>query len=101
MSTTMTAPPGQRLFSYDVPPSGVVTLTSTVPWVPAGAETMIFVSERRLMLAATTPNRTSVTPAKSEPLIVTMPPPSVGPEDGLTPVTTVLAPSGVSANEVR
>jgi len=68
--------------------SRVVTVTSTVPAVPAGETAVILVSESILKLAAALlPNRTEVAPLRLVPVMATVVPPNVGPLDGLTPVT--------------
>jgi hypothetical protein len=65
----------------------VVTLTFTVP-VPAGAVAVIWVSLSTVKpLAAVGPNLTAVAPVNALPVIVTVVPPAVRPEEGLTAVT--------------
>ena len=67
-------------------PSGVATVTSTVP-VPAGAVAVICVGPSRWKLVAgVLPNSTSVAAEKSVPVIVTVVPPDSGPDVGLIPV---------------
>jgi hypothetical protein len=69
----------------DVPP-GVVTVTSTVP-DPAGATAVMDVADTTLKeVAAVEPNLTAVAPVRFVPVTVTEVP--VGPEGGLTEVTT-------------
>ena len=69
-------------------PEGVVTVTSTVPAVPAGLVAMMLVSLTTLKLVAgTVPKSTAVAPVKLVPVIVTDVPPNVGPVVGLMPVT--------------
>nr|WP_263866878.1 hypothetical protein [Paenibacillus rhizovicinus] len=66
----------------DVPP-GVVTVTSTVPELPAGAVTVIDVAEFTVMpVAAVAPNVTAVAPDRFVPVNVTLVPPAVGPDCG-------------------
>ena len=67
-------------------PSGVVTVTSTVPALPAGAVAVIVLGPSIVnWLAAANPKATDVAPAKLPPVIVTTVPPSVGPLDGSSP----------------
>ena len=69
-------------------PPGVVTVTSTVPALPAGAVVVICEELTTVtFVAAFDPNSTAVAPFRFVPVIVTARPPEVGPEDGLTPVT--------------
>ena len=69
-------------------PAGPTTTTSPVP-EPGGAVAVIEVSELTVKLvAAVTPKDTPVALVKFEPDTVTVVPPAVGPELGLTPVTT-------------
>ena len=69
-------------------PPGVVTVTSTVPAVPAGAVAVIWVALLTVKLvAAVAPKLTALAPVKLVPVIVTEVPPAVGPAVGLTPVT--------------
>ena len=69
-------------------PSGVVTVTSTVPLLPAGLTTVIWVSLSTVkLLVPVEPNETLVAPVKLEPVMVTVVPPVVGPLAGLMPVT--------------
>jgi hypothetical protein len=72
----------------DVPP-GVVTVTSTVPGLPAGAVTLQLVVEEQLTeLTTVVPNCTVIEPSTNElPVIATVVPPAAGPELGLTAVT--------------
>ncbi len=70
-----------------VPPA-VVTVTSTVPAVPAGAVAVRLVALLTITPAAlVVPNLTAVALVKLVPVIVTLVPPAVGPAPGLTPVT--------------
>ncbi len=70
-----------------VPPA-VVTVTSTVPAVPAGAVAVIRVALLTVkVVAAVGPNDTPVAPVRFVPVIVTVFPPAVGPAVGLTAVT--------------
>ena len=69
-------------------PAGVVTVTSTVP-VPAGAIAVSEVALETTTLAPVlAPNLTLVVlAAKLVPVMVTVMPPALDPEDGLTFVT--------------
>ena len=72
----------------DCPPSVVVTVTSTVPRVPAGEVAVIELSELNVNdVAAFDPKSTAVTPVKPVPLIETEVPPAIGPAVGLMLVT--------------
>ncbi len=71
-----------------VPPP-VVTVTSTAPGVPAGA---VAVMEPGLFTVKAVagfpdPKSTVVAPVKLVPVMVTVVPPVLGPDEGLTPVT--------------
>jgi hypothetical protein len=69
-------------------PPVVVTTTSMVPAAWGGEITVIEVVEFTVMDAAgKVPNRTVLTLAKFVPVIVTLVPPAVLPEEGETPVT--------------
>jgi hypothetical protein len=69
-------------------PLGVVTLMSTIPAVPGGAVALMAESERTVnRVAATPPKETPVAPVKLLPRIVTVVPPAMPPEVGVTPVT--------------
>jgi len=59
----------------------VVTVTVTVPALPAGLVTVICVPESELIFAAAPPKLT-VAPLRLVPLIVTVVPPWAGPLDG-------------------
>lgn len=67
-----------------------MTVTSEVaPAVPAGAVAVIDVSEiSENVVALTVPKSTAVAPVRPVPVMVTLVPPSTGPEDGLIAVTT-------------
>jgi hypothetical protein len=68
-------------------PTGVVTVTFTVP-VPAGLSAVIVVSLTTVkFVAAAVPKLTDVAPVKPLPVIVTNVPPTFGPAVGLRPVT--------------
>ena len=99
-------------------PCGVVTVTSTVlpiELVMVGEVAVIDVSETTwIPVAGTPPKSTAVAPVKLAPVIVTAVPPgvvaealfdvTVGPEEGLTPVTTGVtdaAPAGDAARNPR
>jgi hypothetical protein len=62
-------------------PLDVVTVTVTVPALPGGLVTMIWVLESELIFAVTPP-KVTVAPARLVPLIVTVVPPWVLPLDG-------------------
>jgi hypothetical protein len=69
-------------------------VTSTVPALPAGEVAVTVVAFTSVTLvAAFAPNSTAVAPVRFVPLIVTVVPPPVGPEDGLTAVTVGAAPA--------
>ena len=60
------------LVALEVPPAGVLTVTSTVPADSAGEVTVIEVVELTMTpVPATVPNFTPVTPLKSVPVMVT------------------------------
>ena len=68
-------------------PPGVVTVTSTVP-DPAGLVAVIWVALLTVNdVAGVVPKLTAVAPVRLVPVIVTVFPPAVVPDDGLTPVT--------------
>ena len=60
-------------------PLPVVTLTSTVPALPAGALTVMDVALLTVNVVRVAPNWTLVTPEKFVPVMVTLVPPAVGP----------------------
>jgi hypothetical protein len=69
-------------------PYGVVTVTSTVPTVPAGAVAVICVAESTVKsLAGVAPNFTAVAPFRLVPVMMTAGSPASGPLVGLTAVT--------------
>jgi hypothetical protein len=68
-------------------PPGVVTVMSTVPAAPAGDVAEIWLELFTENAAAVPPKLTPVAPVKPVPLIVTVVPPVVGPDVGLTLVT--------------
>ena len=69
-------------------PTGVVTVTFTVPAAPAGAVAVIEVEETTVTpVAAFAPKLTAVAPVKFVPVMVTLVPVVVGPAAGLTAVT--------------
>ncbi len=81
----------------DVPP-GVVTVTFTVDALSAGEVMVMDVEEFTTRpVPATVPNFTAVAPVKPVPVTVTVVPPAVEPEVGLTPVT-VGTGGGVKVN---
>ena len=65
-------------------PPGVVTVTSTVPTVPAGAVAVIVVELVTVKVAAAVPKSTAVAPVKPVPVTVTVVPPALVPELGAT-----------------
>jgi len=70
-------------------PAGVVTVTLTVPVLPAaGLVTVICVAESAVIVPAAPPKLTPVAPARPVPVIVTGVPPPVGPRAGDIAVTT-------------
>ena len=71
-------------------PAGVMTTTSTVDGLPAGAVAVSCVPALFRLRTATTvaPNRTPVASPRLAPLIVTTMPPPRGPEAGEMLVTT-------------
>jgi hypothetical protein len=86
----------------EVPP-GVVTVTSTVPADSVG---LVAVTDVGLLtvtpVAAVVPKSTAVAPVRFVPVMVTLVPPAVGPEVGLTPVTvgTVAGAANVNLSAV-
>jgi hypothetical protein len=68
-------------------PPGVVTVTSTVPTVPAGAVAVMLVALLTVKVARFAPKSTAVAPVKVVPVTVTLVVPVLCPEVGLTPVT--------------
>jgi hypothetical protein len=70
----------------DVPPA-LVTVMSTGPAVPAGDVAVMDVGESTMNVAGAVPKRTAVAPVKAVPAIVTVAPPAVRPELGLTALT--------------
>ena len=71
----------------DTPPI-VVTVTSNSPAEPAGSNAVISVADTTVtFVAAFEPNWTVAPLTKFVPVMVTVVPPDVEPEDGLTPVT--------------
>jgi hypothetical protein len=68
-------------------PPGVVTVTPTTP-VPAGAVAVMLVSlATEMFVAGVAPKFTADAPVRPVPVIVTVFPPAVGPDEGATPVT--------------
>ena len=55
-------------------PPGVVTVTSTVPAVPAGAVAVMLVAVSAVIVADVVPNLTAVAPVRFVPVIVTLVP---------------------------
>ena len=68
-------------------PPGVVTVTSTVPAVPAGALAVIVVELVTVKVAAWLPKSTALAPKRLVPVMLTDVPPVVKPPVGLTAVT--------------
>ncbi len=88
------------LLVAEVPPA-VVTVTSTLPLLPAGLTTVIWVSLSTLkLLAVVEPNETLVAPVKPEPVIVTLVPPAAGPLVGVIPDTIGLGIGAVVGETV-
>src|ERR1700687_1307831 len=80
--------------------AGVVTVTSTIPAAWAGLTAVICVSETMVKLvAAVVPKLTEVTPVNPDPLTVTVVPPAMDPEFGLTPVTDGGGAKGPTVND--
>jgi hypothetical protein len=69
--------------------TGVVTVTSTVPAVPAGAVALIVVALRTVKeeAAPAVPKVTAEAPVKLVPVMMTTVPAARGPEEGLKDVT--------------
>jgi hypothetical protein len=93
-STPVGAPGAVGWYSYDpalsAVPSGVVTLTATLPTARAGATAVICVSSRTVKdTAGSGPNFTDVAPVKLLPVMTTFVPPVAGPEVGAKDVTAV------------
>ncbi len=65
----------------------MVTVTSTVAALCAGDVAVIEVALSVVTDAVPAPNLTVVAPLRLVPVMVTLVPPAVGPDDGLTPVT--------------
>ena len=90
----MGAPGTVGWYSYDpelsAVPSGVVTLTATLPTARAGATAVICVSSRTVNDVATSgPKFTAVAPVKLRPVMMTLVPPVAGPAVGVNDVTAV------------
>jgi len=68
-------------------PPGVVTVTWTVPAVPAGDVTVAVVAVLERMVPALAPKFTAVELARLVPVTMTCWPPAVGPELEVTEVT--------------
>ena len=79
-----------------VVPPGVVTVTPTVPAVPAGVVALTWVGLTTVRLVpATVPNFTAVAPVRLVPVRVTMVPPVVVPVVGAMELTSGAAGVGV------
>ena len=76
-------------------PPAVVTVTSTVPTVPAGEVATICVALLEVILALVEPNLTDVAEERFVPVMVTVVPPEVGPLEG---EILVLVTLGASTN---
>jgi hypothetical protein len=75
-------------------PLNVVTVTSTVPAASAGLTAVICESETKVKLvAAGAPNLTAVAPVNPHPVMVTVVPPAVDPEAGITEFTVGAPPT--------
>ena len=70
----------------DAPP-GVVTVTSTVPALSAGAVAVIELAEPAVMMAGVAPNLTAEADERLAPVMVTEVPPAIEPAVGLIPAT--------------
>ena len=70
----------------EVPP-GLVTTMSTGPAARDGAVAVIWVAEltAKAVAGLPAPKVTLVTPARSVPVMTTLPPPMIGPAAGATP----------------
>ena len=69
-------------------PPGVVTVTSTIPAITAGAIAVIVVALTTTNeVAAVTPKDTAVAPVRAVPVIVMLVPPAIGPAAGERLVT--------------
>ena len=68
-------------------PATVVTVTSTVPAVSAGAVAVIEVAEFAVMVPAVAPNLTPEAEVRPVPVMVTEVPPAIEPPVGLIAVT--------------
>ena len=83
-------------------PPAVVTVTSTVPAVPDGIWTTICVAVSLTIVAALPlPKSTAVAPARFEPVIVTVVPPTTGPADGEMDVTVGAAGATLYSSAVK
>ena len=79
-------------------PPGDVTVTSTTCGALAGAVAVIVVSLVTVKLnTGVTPNITAVAPVKLEPVMVSIVPPTVGPDVGLALVTVGVVGEGFDA----
>ncbi len=84
------------MLTADVPPE-VVTVTSTVPADSSGLIAVMEVDETTAKLVAlVVPKSTVVAPVKPVPVMVTLVPPAVVPEIGLTSVTAGVTGVGVT-----
>ncbi len=79
-------------------PSGVVTMTSTLPATAGGAVAVSVVAEVTVKMAGVLPKATAVALVKLVPVTVTEVPPPVGPLDGETPVTVGVSAVAVQVN---
>ena len=71
----------------EVPPP-VVTVTLPVPALAAAVTAVIWVAELTVKLVGAVPAiETAEAPVRLVPVMVTVVPPVVGPDEGLTPVT--------------
>jgi len=85
-------------------PSSVVTIMPTAPALRAGVIQVIVVLFTTLIVVAAKPsNVTDVAPVKFVPVIVTLVPPTMAPDDGETPVTFggVIIPTATPNPEVE
>ena len=85
----------------EVPP-GVVTVTSTVPALPAGAVAVICVAPFTVKLvAAVPPKLTAVAPVSAVPVIVTLVPPDSGPAFGAMLACLIMLETGSAVAAVN
>jgi hypothetical protein len=87
--------------TVELVPAGVVTEMLRAPAACAGAIAVICVPETTVnFVAATDPKRTLVAPVRPVPVMVTLVPPAVGPEDGAIAVIVGAAAWKVNTSAV-